>query len=169
MLRKFTRILAAMALVLGGVYGCFYAVVRDRCTVTDLTEAMSPDGAWKAVEDETFCASLFLTHIVTGVRLVSTRDPARSAYILGTPAATDDERPNIAWTAPRALQVKVPSSFGLKVLACEFDDVRIEIKVQPDDSANRAVWYRQLGKPDPDPGGLRARKCPANAAPADPA
>jgi len=128
--------------------------------LTDLTEAVSPDGAWKAVEDERFCESAFLTHIVTGVRLVSTRDPARSAYILGTPAAADDERPDVDWTAARTLQVNIRSSIGLKVLTCQIDDVRIDIRVAPSDATNRAVWYRQTGRPDPDPGGVRARQCP---------
>jgi hypothetical protein len=48
----------------------------------------------------------------------------------------------------------------LKVLTCEFEGVRIDIRLPPEDAANRAAYFRQTGHPDPDPGGVLAAKCP---------
>jgi hypothetical protein len=160
MIRALVRILATLAIVLSGAFACVYAVIRDRCTVTVVTELVSPDGVWRALVDDTLCESLFLTHEVAGVSLISIHNPGRSADILAVSADTADERPVIAWIAPKTLQVDVPSSVYLKVLACEFDGIRINIRLPPEDAANRAAYYHQTGHPDPDPAGKLAKKCP---------
>jgi hypothetical protein len=160
MIRKRIEKRAVVALLLGGVYACTGEIFRVTSTQTVLAEAMSPDGDWKAVEYEDLYEGPFLTYSGAGVRLVSMRDPARSADILGVPANIQDERPTIAWIAPRTLGVDVPSSVDLKMLTCDFDGVRIDIRLPPEDAANRAAYFGQTGEPDPDPGGVLARKCP---------
>jgi len=159
-------ILALTALILVGAVAWIYNDTRMTCEVTLLTEAISPDGAWKAAQYQEYCQGFLVTTIAVEVHLVSTRDPGQSAVVLADSAYTEDERSKFVWTAPRTLQVDVPSSLFLNVITCEFEGVRIHVSLPQNDLANRAAWYRQLGKPDPDPGGLRARKCSANAAPA---
>jgi hypothetical protein len=131
-----------------------------KCTETFLADAASPDGAWKAAEYEQVCEGFLVTHITAVVRLTSATDAKQSVNVLGVSANTPDERPRLTWTAPLSLQIKVPHSLSLKVLTCEFDGVRIDVRLPADDAANRAAWYRQLGQSDPDPGGLLAQKCP---------
>jgi hypothetical protein len=162
MTRRLISVLVALIIVLGGAYACVYEVFKVTSTETVLTEVASPDGDWKALEYERFYDGPFpfMTDIVAGVRLISMRDSALSADVMSVSAHGADEEPRIVWTAPRTLQVQVSTSMFLKVLTCEFDGVRIDIRLPPDDAANRAAWYRQLGKPDPDPGGVLARKCP---------
>jgi hypothetical protein len=162
MTRKLIRVLVPLAIVFGGAYACVHEVFKVTFTETVLTEVLSPDGDWKAVGYESFYDGPFpfLTDIVAGVRLISMRDPTQSAVVMTVSAHGADEEPKIVWTALRILQVQVSSSMFLKVLSCEFDGVRIDIRLPPDDAANRAAWYRQLRKKDPDPDGVLARKCP---------
>ena len=160
MIRILIKFLAVLPMVLGGAYACVYAVLRDRCMMTVLTEAMSPSGTWKAVVNEEFCENPILTTITASVHLISPRDETISAVILGVSAHGADEDPSVVWTAPQTLQVDVPGSTYLKVLRCQFEGVQINIRLPPEDAAHRAAWYRQLGKPDPDPSGALAKKCP---------
>jgi hypothetical protein len=127
---------------------------RDTCEHAILTRMPSPDGAWEARVDEDVCMfGLGGGAVVAGVQLVSTRDPARSADLLGVQTGGhEDERPRIAWTAPDVLQVTVPNRSFLKVLMREFDGVRVDLRFDPDDPADRAAWRRKYGmSPDPGP------------------
>jgi hypothetical protein len=99
MIRRLIRISATVAIVLCGAFACVYEAIRVRCTETLLTEAISPDGAWKAVERERYCEGFLVTHIAAEVRLVSTYDSVRSADILGVSANGADEDPSITWVA----------------------------------------------------------------------
>ena len=132
-------------------------VREDSCEHATVARVPSPDGAWEARVDEAVCLFGFGTGaVVAGVHLVSTRDPARFADLLGVDTgAHEDERPRLAWTAPDVLQVTVPNRSFLKVLTREFDGVRVDLRFDPDDPAERAAWLRQLRQydnmsPDPD-------------------
>ena len=103
--------------------------------------------------DEAVCLYGFgVGAVVAGVHLVSMRDPARSADLLRVDTgAHEDERPRVAWTAPDVLQVTVPNRSFLKVLTREFDGVRVDLRFDPDDPADRAAWRLRYGmSPDPD-------------------
>jgi len=157
-----------MALGLGAVLLTLLAAVwavtgdgdgdgKDTCEHAIVARVPSPDGAWEARVDEAVCLFGFGTGaVVAGVHLVSTRDPARFADLLGVDTgAHEDERPRLAWTAPDVLQVTVPNRSFLKVLTREFDGVRVDLRFDPDDPAERAAWLRQLRQydnmsPDPD-------------------
>jgi hypothetical protein len=155
MIRKLIKNPIVLALVLGGTFACAYEAFRFRCTETVLSEAMSPDGAWKASVYERLREGPFPTYTIDGVRLMSTHDPAGSADILRVPY----ERPSIVWATPRTLVANVPGSLDLQVLTCNVWGVRIAVRLPPDDAANRAAVYRQIGQPDPDPSGKLTRNC----------
>ena len=91
--------------------------------------------------------------IATRVRLVSARDPARTVVLLGVDTGGhEDERPRLAWTAPDVLQVTVYDHSYLKVLTRGFGGVRVDLRYDPDDPADRAAWRRERGmSPDPGP------------------
>src|SRR5215471_5825254 len=154
--RVITCYLAALAIVLGGAVAWVYNDTRMRCEEKLLGEALSPDGAWKAAQYEDYCQGFLVTTVAVVVRLVSTSNPDKSASILADSAYSDDERPRVAWTADRTLQVDAQSSLFLNVITCEFEGVRVHVRFPPEDADRRAAWYHQLGKPDPDPGGERA-------------
>jgi len=149
-----------MALGLGAVLLTSLAAVwamtgdgKDTCEHAIVARVPSPDGAWEARIDEAVCLFGFGTGaVVAGVHLVSTRDPARSADLLGVQTGgNEDERPILAWTAPDVLQVTVPNRSFLKVLMREFDGVRVDLRFDPDDPAERAAWLRKYDmSPDPD-------------------
>ena len=155
-----------LALGLGAVLLTLLAVVtvvwvatgdgKDTCEHAIVARVPSPDGAWEARVDEAVCLFGFgVGAVVAGVHLVSTHDPARSVDLLGVDTgAHEDERPRLAWTAPDVLQVTVPNRSFLKVLTRQFDGVRVELRFESDDPAERAAWLRQLRQydmsPDPD-------------------
>jgi len=127
---------------------------KDTCEHAIVARVPSPDGAWEARVDEAVCLFGFgVGAVVAGVHLVSTRDPARSVDLLGVDTgAHEDERPRLAWTAPDVLQVTVPNRSFLKVLTRQFDGVRVDLRFDPDDPADRAAWRRKYGmSPDPGP------------------
>ena len=63
-----------------------------------------------------------------------------------------DERLRIAWTAPDVLQVTIPNFLYLKLLMRQFDGVRVDLRFDPDDPAERAAWLREHGmSPDSGP------------------
>jgi len=161
-MRRAIRISITLAIILCGVYACANEVFKVRYTETVLAEAISPDGGWKALEYEGFYDSPFpfLTELVGGVRLISMHDPSRTADVLVVSTGGADDDPSSTWTSPRTLQVDVPSSMFLKVLTCEFGGIRIDIRLAPEDAANRAAAYHEHHETDPDPGGELARKCP---------
>ena len=125
----------------------------DSCEVAIVGRVSSPDGAWDAVLNEATCpVGLGGMDITTGVHLVSTRDPARTVVLLGVDTGGhEDERPRLAWTAPDVLQVTVYDHSYLKVLTRGFGGVRVDLRYDPDDPADRAAWRREHGMP-PDPG-----------------
>jgi len=127
---------------------------KDTCEHAIVARVPSPDGAWEARVDEAVCLFGFgVGAVVAGVHLVSTRDPARSTDLLGVDTgAHEDDRPRLAWTAPDVLQVTVPNRSFLKVLTRQFDGVRVDLRFDPDDPADRAAWRRKYGmSPDPGP------------------
>ncbi len=104
--------------------------------------------------DETACLFGFgVGYVVAGVDLVSIRDPARFAELLGVDTGGhEDERPRLAWTAPDVLQVTVYDHSYLKVLTRQFDGVRVDLRFDPDNPADRTAWRREHGmSPDPGP------------------
>lgn len=112
----------------------------------------SLDGAWEAVLDQSTClVGLGGASIVARVNLVSTRDPARTAVLLGVDTGGHgDEWPRLVWTAPDVLQVTVYDHFYLKVLTREFGGVQVDLRYDPDDPADRAAWQREHGmSPEP--------------------
>jgi len=85
-------------------------------------------------------------------RVVSTRDSPRIAVLLGVDTGGhEDARPILTWTAPDVLQVTIPHSFYLKISMRRFDSIRVKLRFQSDDPAERAARKRQLDMvPDPD-------------------
>ena len=71
---------------------------KDNCEHAIVARVPSPDGAWEARIDEATCLFGFGTGaVVAGAHLVSTRDPARSADLLGVQTGGHkDERPSLA-------------------------------------------------------------------------
>lgn len=125
---------------------------RGSCEEAIVARLPSPDGAWEAVLDQSTCpVGLGGASIVAGVNLVSMRDPARTADLLGVDTGGHhDERPRLAWTAPDVLQVTVYDRSYLKVLTREFGGVRVDLRFDPDDPADRAAWRREHGmSPEP--------------------
>ena len=60
-------------------------------------------------------------------------------------------RPRLAWTTQDVLQVTVANRSSPKVLAREFDGVRMHLRFDPDDPAERVGWLRKHHmSPDPD-------------------
>ncbi len=149
-----------MALGLGAVLLALIAAVMtragggDTCEHAIVARVPSPDGAWEARVDEATCLfGLGVGGIIAGVHLVSTRDPARFADLLGVDTGGHEEaRPLLAWTAPDVLQVTVFDHSYLKVLTRGFDGVRVDLRFDPDASAERAAWRREHGmSPEPGP------------------
>ena len=150
-----------MALGLGAVLLTLLAVVwavpggrEDTCEHAIVVRLPSPDGAWEARVDEATCeVGLSGAAIVAEAHLVSTRDPARFADLLGVQTGGhEDDRPRLAWTAPDVLQVTTPNPFYLKMLTRRFDGIRVELRFDPDDPAARAAWLREHSmSPDPGP------------------
>jgi hypothetical protein len=137
---------AVLLTLLAGVW----AVTGDRkdtCEHAIVARVPSPDGTWEARVDEATCkVGLGGAAIVAGAHLVSARDPARSADLLGVDTGGhENERPILAWTAPDVLQVTVPNRSFLKVLARQFDGVRVDLRFDPDDPADRAAWRSKYG------------------------
>jgi len=134
------------------------AIVRtelggDPCEVAIVGRVSSPDHAWDAVLSEATCPVGFAgMDITTEVHLVSTRDPAHFADLLGVDTGGhEDDRPRLAWTAPDVLRVMVPNPFYLKVLTRQFDGVRVDLRFDPDDPAAKDAWLREHNlPPDPD-------------------
>ncbi len=91
--------------------------------------------------------------VAAEVQLVSTRDPGHFADLLGVDTGGhEDERPRLAWTAPDVLQVTVYDHSYLKVLTRRFGGVRVNLRYDPDDPADRAAWRRERGmSPDSGP------------------
>ena len=124
------------------------------CEKAIVARLPSPEGAWEAVLDQSICTvGLGGASIVARVNLVSTRDPARTAVLLGVDTGGHhDERPRFVWTAPDVLQVTVYDRSYLKVLTRGFDGVRADLRYDPDDPADRAAWRRAHGmSPEPGP------------------
>lgn len=151
MQRRRWRLALGLGVVLLTLLAVVWAITadwRDTCEHTIITRVPSPDGAWEARVDEDVCMfGLGGGAVIAGVQLVSTRDPARSADLLGVQTGGhEDERPRIAWTAPDILQVTIPNFLYLKVLMRQFDGVRVELRFDPDDPAERAAWLREHGR-----------------------
>ena len=125
----------------------------------------SPDAAWEAVLDQSTCpVGMGGASIVAGVNLVSTRDPARTAVLLGVDTGGhEDDRPRLAWTAPDILQVTIPNPFYLKVLTRQFDGVRVDLRFDPDDPAAKNAWLREHNLPQTRT--ARAGSCPSKQMP----
>lgn len=122
------------------------------CEEAVVARLPSPGGAWEAVLDQSICpVGLGGASIVARVNLVSTRDPARTAVLLGVDTGGhDDGRPRLVWTAPDVLQVTVYDRSYLNVLTREFGGVRVDLRYDPDNPANRAAWRREHGmSPEP--------------------
>jgi len=160
MIRGLIRVFVILIIVLGGAFACTYEAFRSTCTQIWLTEVKSPDGAWKAVEYGTLYEGPFLTYIDAEVRLISIRDPARSAVIFEVPANAVVQRPGIVWTGPQILRATVHSSVTVNAMMCEFEGVRIEIRFPPDEAARRAAWHHQQGEPDPGADVASTSPCP---------
>jgi len=158
--RRRWRLALGLGAVLLTLLAAVWAVTgdgEDTCEHAIVARVPSPDGAWEARVNEDVCLYGFGTGaVVAGVHLVSTRGPARFADLLGVQTGGhEDERPSLAWTAPDVLQVTVPNPTYLKVLTRQFDGVRVELRFESDDPAERAAWLRQLRQygmsPDPGP------------------
>ena len=121
----------------------------DSCEHATVARVLSPDGAWQADVNESTCLfGLGVGAVVAEVHLLSTRDPARSADLLGVDTGGNaDERPKLAWVAPDILQVTVPNRSFLKILALRLDGVQVKVRFEPDDPAERAVWLREHDLP----------------------
>ena len=145
--------LAAILLIL------IAAVLIKACTPYPCEEAIvtrlpSPDGEWEARVDEAICpVPLGGAAIVATARLLSTRDPAHAADLLGVDTGgPQDERPRRVWPAPEILQVTVYDHSYLWVVKRQFGGVRLDLRYDPDDPADRAAWRREHGmSPDPGP------------------
>jgi len=149
-----------VALGLGAVLLTLLAAVmartwgEDTCEHAIVARVPSPDGTWEARVDEATCpVALGGMDITAGVHLVSTHDSARIVVLLGVDTGGhDDERPRLMWTAPDVLQVAVFDHSYLKVLRRGFDGVRVDLRFDPDDPADRAAWRSEHGmSPDPGP------------------
>lgn len=122
------------------------------CEEAIVARVLSPDGMWEARLDETACLyGMGVGYVVAQAQLVSTHDPTRTAVLLGADTGGhENERPRLAWTAPDVLQVTVYDRSYLKVLTRGFGGVRVELRYDPDDPADRAAWRRAHGmSPEP--------------------
>lgn len=126
--------------------------LTDTIWTTPVLVEQSPSGSWKALVDETFDEpSWGGSVVIASVHLVSTRDSAEHAVILSLDEI-GEQRPWIAWTDADLLQVTVPNLSYLTVYRREYDGVRIDLRFDPDDPAQRAVWLRkQQISPTPGP------------------
>ena len=127
---------------------------RDTCEDAIVARVPSPDGTWAARVNEATCeVGPWMMNITAGVDLVSTRDPAHAAVLLGVDTGGhDDERPRVVWTAPDVIQVTVYDRSYLKVLTRGFGGVWLDLRYDPDDPADRAAWRRAHGmSPEPGP------------------
>ena len=143
---------AALPALLGILLAITSGNGEDSCQEAIVARVPSPDGAWEARVDETACLyGMGVGAVTAGVNLVSTRDPARTAVLLGVDTGGhDDERPRLAWTAPDVIQVTVYDRSYLKVLTRGFGGVRVDLRYDPDDPADRAAWRRGHGmSPEP--------------------
>ena len=145
---------AAWPALLGTLLAIAAGDGKDACEEAIVARVSSPDGMWEARVDEIACLyGMGVGAVTAGGGLVSTRDPARTAVLLGVDTGGHgDERPRLAWTAPDVLQVTVYDHSYLKVLTRGFGGVRLDLRYDPDDPADRAAWRRAHGmSPEPGP------------------
>ena len=160
MLRHVWHRLWRVALGLGAVLLTSLAAIwaatqhkENSCEHAIVARLPSPDGAWEARVEVTACLFGFgVGAVVAEAQIVSTRDPARFADLLGVDTGGhEDERLRLAWTAPDVLQITVYDHSYLKVLTRGFGGVRVDLRYDPDDPADRAAWRREHGMPaDPE-------------------
>lgn len=139
-------LLAFGGVLLAGGGLCFWVQRKLAMTIsmTPIAEKMSPDGRWKALVDDTFYEPSWGGGVViSSVHLASVLDPAKITDIL----SVDRGEPRIAWTSADVLQVTVANLSYLTVKRREYDGVRIDIRFEPDDPAQRAAWLKWLQEP----------------------
>jgi hypothetical protein len=121
----------------------------DSCVHTIITAVPSPDGAWTAEVNEAVCeGGPMASAVVDSVRLKAADGPGHGADLLGLQSGgTARERPRLAWTGARTLQVTVPNLSFLRILARRYESVAIDLRFDPPDPAARAAWLRALGLP----------------------
>lgn len=153
--------LLTLTVILFVLSGCFTLVnyeLSSHVWTTRITEELSPDGAWKAVVDETVVEPGFGGASITDeVDVVSTRDPPRRAEVLGVDTGGHDEdRPRIAWTGLNILRVTIDNLSYVTPHRLDYEDVAIDLRFDPDDPPARAAWLRRRNAfpeqlPDPAP------------------
>ena len=113
----------------------------------------SPTASWTAIGTEYTCDLGLLpsTAITAEVHLVSKERPTDEVDVLGVDTHGDvEDRPRMAWTAPKTLRVTVPNLADLTVLTRRVGDISIDLRFDPDDPAARAAWLKQW-KSETDP------------------
>lgn len=124
--------------VLAGVVGLYFCVrwaTAVVVTTSTISEATSPGGAWKATVDEIVTEGLVANVFIANVRLVSTRDPAEIAKLLGVDTGGNaEERPRIAWTGSDRLHITVPGAAKLVTVSeRHYRNVRVDVSFEPVD------------------------------------
>jgi len=117
-----------------------------------ISEAVSPDGTWRAVVDETTIEGVVATAVTADVHLVSVIDPTKREDILTVDTGGHHEdRPGVTWTAANVMRVTVRNLASLTVWRREYAGVRVELRFDPDDPVARAAWLSKFHhRPDTD-------------------
>jgi hypothetical protein len=140
-----TLALIGLTLLAVGLYNRVRHATADVVWTVPVAEAVSPDGAWMAVADETTVDGMIATVIDTNVRLTSTKDPTQIVNILAVDTGgRAEDRPRISWVAPAVLQITVAGRSYLTVYKLEYDGVRIDLRYDPDDAESRTRWLQQF-------------------------
>jgi len=104
---------------------------QDIVWTTPVDAAVSADGAWKAVVDETVYEGVIVTVIIARVHLFSAHDPLKTAEIISVDVDGHEGRPRIAWTAPNVLQVTVQELSYFTIKLCNYGDIRVDLRMEP--------------------------------------
>ena len=122
------------------------APTGDGCTHTIVARLAEPSGSMQALVDETVCGGDYGSDVTATVRLLGPDTPHDGVAVLGVDTGGHaEDRPRLAWSAARVLDVTVPNLSFLKVLTREAQGVHVRLRFDPDDPARRAAWLRQQG------------------------
>jgi len=133
-----TLALIGLTLLAVGLHNRVRYATADVVWTVPIAAAVSPEGTWKAVVDETTVEGMIATVIDADVRLVSTKAPTRIVAVLAVDTGGHaEDRPRIAWIAPAVLQITVTDRSYLTVYKLEYDGVRIDLRYDPTDVVAR--------------------------------
>jgi hypothetical protein len=112
---------------------------EPECDRSGSKSTPSPDGHWVANVQEEVCATATGAAAGITVVLTSASDPARSkrVFIMPVPRSRE-EWPRIRWSAPDAMEVRVPNLSEPTPLESQFEGIRISMAYCGDNPEDRA-------------------------------